>query len=37
MVWDGRTAERKKLSSGVYFLELNVGTTQITKRIVVLK
>jgi hypothetical protein len=32
ITWDGRTLNRIKLSSGVYFLELNVGTTKLTKR-----
>jgi hypothetical protein len=30
--WDGRTLNRNKLASGVYFLELNVSTTKLTKR-----
>jgi flagellar hook assembly protein FlgD len=35
ITWDARNTQFKKLSSGVYFLELNIDKTKLTKRVVV--
>jgi carboxypeptidase T len=37
MVWDGRNVKGKKLSAGVYFVELSIGATQTAKRVLILK
>jgi len=35
MTWNRKSAQGKNLSAGIYFLELNVGTTKLTKRAII--
>jgi len=36
MTWNRKSAQGKNLSAGIYFLELNVGTFKLTKRVIIL-